>query len=300
MTVNHHPDPVLGSGLFRIRSGHLHRGDDGDEIVTTVERQEPNARRSGTWLIWGSVALLAALAGVCFYVSYAAQFWFVYGIKRIVAVANAEAVIPDAGMLICAMLALAMAVRGRSAKVARAAVVGFAALSAVMNYQAADSSSAHSIIVYVMPPVAFAVCTDLVVSVVRRFYYGIEEGSPWIAIGRFLGAAVRVAGMILMYALRLLLAWSETWAGLRQMVLDAAPVPAARITAPPLPEVTFVPPGGTTKKAQLLTLYRQHKYYGDRSQASQLAAELGPRVGLQPGTARTYIYAELNALESAS
>jgi Protein of unknown function (DUF2637) len=195
------------------------------------------------------------------------------------------------------MLALAMAVLGRSAKVARAAVVGFAALSAWMNYQAADSSSAHSITVYVMPPIAFAVCTDLVVSVVRRFYYGIEEGSPWIAIGRFLLAAAHALAVLLLYGLRIVLDWSETWAGLRQMVLNATPLPAA---LPPVPQATFIPPGGTTKKAQLLTLYRQHKHYGDRSQASQLAAELGPCVGLQPGTARTYIYAELNALEDAS
>jgi len=39
-------------------------------------------------------------------------------------------------MLICAMLALAMAVLGRSAKVARAAVVGFAALPASLLFGA--------------------------------------------------------------------------------------------------------------------------------------------------------------------
>ena len=77
------------------------------------------------------------------------------------------------------------------------------------------------------------------------------------------------------------------------MVLDAAPLPGVpAATVPALDQ----PPSGTKKDA-LLSLYRRHTGYGDRSQASRLAAELGPRVGLQPGTARSYIYAELNRTE---
>ena len=49
-----------------------------------------------------------------------------------------------------------------------------------------------------------------------------------------------------------------------------------------------------TKKAVLLTLYRAHPDYGDRSTASRVAAELAAQAGLQPGTARSYLYAELN------
>jgi hypothetical protein len=72
-------------------------------------------------------------------------------------------------------------------------------------------------------------------------------------------------------------------------VLDAAPLP-------PLPQVpapeALQPP--RTKKAVLLALYRAHPHYGDRSQTSRVAAELAPQAGLQAGTARTYLYAELD------
>ena len=72
------------------------------------------------------------------------------------------------------------------------------------------------------------------------------------------------------------------------MVLDAAPLPA--LTGPPAPEA--IEPF-RTKKAVLLALYRAHPDYGDRSTASRVAAELAPQAGLQAGTARSYLYAEL-------
>jgi uncharacterized RDD family membrane protein YckC len=36
------------------------------------------------------------------------------------------------------------------------------------------------------------------------------------------------------------------------------------------------------------------QYYGKRSRASRVAAELAPQAGLQAGTARSYLYAELD------
>ena len=77
------------------------------------------------------------------------------------------------------------------------------------------------------------------------------------------------------------------------MVLDAAPLPA--LPGPPAPEVIEPP---RTKKAVLLALYRAHPDYGDRSRASRVAAELAPQAGLQPGTARSYLYAELDGRAS--
>jgi Protein of unknown function (DUF2637) len=292
-------DPSLSRGLgeYEITSGNAHKNGSGQwSAVTNVRKLAERERKPGSRLIWASVALLGALAGVAFYVSYAAQFGFVYEIKRVTAAAAAEALIPDAGMMICAMLALAMAVQGRSAKAARVCVVGFAALSAVMNYMAANSHQAHAITVYVMPPVAFAVCTDLVVSVVRRFYYGIAEGSPWAALGRVLKAAVRGLGLILLYLLRFALARRETFRGLRQIVLDAVPLPESDPDPEPDPET----PANETKKTRLLRLYRVHPDYGNRAAASRVATELAPQAGLQPGTARTYLYAELDGTRTAS
>ena len=67
--------------------------------------------------------------------------------------------------------------------------------------------------------------------------------------------------------------------------------PAAGLPETPAPEAIEPP---RTKKAVLLALYRAHPDYGDRSTASRVAAELAPQAGLQAGTARSYLYAELD------
>lgn len=245
----------------------------------------PENDRRGTRLIWASVLLLAALAGACFYVSYRAQYTFVYFIKRQGAPSLTEALIPDVGMVICAALGLGMAVTGRPAKVARVLVLAFAALSGWMNYLAAYSATVHAVTVYVMPPVAFAVCTDLVISTVRRYYYGITDESPWAAVGRSVLRVLALAAAIALYSLRFALDCRETYRGLRQMVLDAAPLPEA-------PEPGDEP-ARSTKKALLLAAYRAHPEYGKRAVASQVAKELAPGAGLKWGTARTYVGDEL-------
>jgi hypothetical protein len=73
------------------------------------------------------------------------------------------------------------------------------------------------------------------------------------------------------------------------MVLDAAPLPA--LPEAPAPEAIGPP---RTKKAVLLALYRAHPDYGDRTRASRVAAELAA----QAGTARSYLYAELDGRAS--
>jgi protein-disulfide isomerase-like protein with CxxC motif len=94
---------------------------------------------------------------------------------------------------------------------------------------------------------------------------------------------------VLLYALRFALAAPQTARGLRQIVLDAAPLP-------PLPQALAAEATGPprTKKAVLIALYRAHPDYGDRSRASRVAAELAAQAGLQAGTARSYLYAELD------
>jgi hypothetical protein len=179
------------------------------------------SQRRGARLIWASAAGLAVLAAATFYVSYRAQFTFMFGVKRQFAPALIEALIADVAMVVCALLALGMACAGQSAKVARLLVVVFAGLSAGMNYLAADVASFRSVAVYVMPPAVFAVCTDQVVSVVRRFGLGISEDSAWSVLGRL----VLAAAIIVLYSLRLVLAPAETARGLRKMVLAAAPIP---------------------------------------------------------------------------
>ena len=135
------------------------------------------ARRPGARLIWAAAAGLAVLGLATFYVSFRAQYAFMYAVKHQDLPALIEALIADVAMVVCALLALGMACAGQPAKVARLLVVVFAGLSAGMNYLAADVASVRSAAVYVMPPAVFAVCTDQVVSVVRRFGLGISEDS---------------------------------------------------------------------------------------------------------------------------
>ena len=185
------------------------------------------ARRPGARLIWASTLGLTVLALATFYVSFRAQFTFMYAVKHQDAPALIEALIADVAMVVCSLLALGMACAGQPAKVARLLVVLFAGLSAGMNYLAADVSSFRSVAVYVMPPVVFAVCTDQTVAVIRRHGLGITEDSAWTVLGRLVSAAARLAGILLLYGLRFILAPAETAKGLRRIVLNTAPVPEA-------------------------------------------------------------------------
>ena len=194
-------------------------------------------RRPGARLIWASTFGLAVLALATFYVSFRAQFTFMYAVKHQDAPALIEALIADVAMVTCSLLALGMACAGQPAKVARLLVVLFAALSAGMNYLAADVSSFRSVAVYVMPPAVFAVCTDQTVAVIRRRGLGIAEDSAWTVLGWLVLGAARFAGIILLYGLRFILAPAETARGLRRMVLNAAPLPGAG-QEHPVPEVT--------------------------------------------------------------
>jgi hypothetical protein len=185
------------------------------------------ARRPGARLIWASTAGLAVLAAATFYVSFRAQFTFMYAVKHQDAPALIEALIADVAMVICSLLALGMACAGQPAKVARLLVVLFAGLSAGMNYLAADVSSFRSVAVYVMPPAVFAVCTDQTVAVIRRHGLGIQEDSAWSVPGRVVLAVARLAGAVVLYGLRFILDPAGTARGLRRMVLNAAPLPEA-------------------------------------------------------------------------
>jgi len=216
MTTNHHD----GRGLFDIHSGHLHRGDDGDEIVTTVEAHEPRP--------------------------------------------------PGA--------------------------IG----SAAMSYAAADDASPRSVIAYTAAPIFLAIVVDRVIAVIRRHVLADAEASPWTPLGRLVRGIARACAIIALYTLRFFLDPSRTGRGLRLMVLDAAPVPQARTVTVynPPGNLQFVLPTGVTKKAALLALYAQHRDHGDRSKVGPVAAELGPKAGLQAGTARTYLYDYLDSQAS--
>jgi hypothetical protein len=234
--------------------------------------------------------LLALTGGGALFVSFTAHYAYLRAVRRQAAASVIEALLLDLLMIVFTLLALSLSRAGQSARTERALILACAAASAYMNVSAADVASPRSVAAYTVAPVALAVVVDRVVAVIRRHVLAGREPSAWAVLARSAAAAARIAGLAGLYGLRFALAAPQTAQGLRQMVLHAAPLPALPQT--PVQEAA-VP--SQTKKAVLLALYRAHPDYGNRSQASRVATELAPQAGLQPGTARTYLYAELDA-----
>jgi hypothetical protein len=243
--------------------------------------------------------MLVLIGGGALYVSYSAQREYVFAARHQDVASVIEALLLDLLMIVFTLLALGLARAGKSSRTERALILACAAASAYMNVSAADTASPRSVVAYAVAPIALAVVVDRVVAVIRRHVLADQETSAWTALGHVLVATVRLAGLILLYSLRFALAAPETARGLRRMVLDAAPLPAAPAEAlnPAPPEINWQAPP-VTKKAALLALYRQHRDYGNRAAASRVASELASQIDLAPGTARAYVYAELESRAS--
>jgi hypothetical protein len=288
-----------GAGLFEVD------GDDpGRRLVTNVRkiagrRRRRQKRAKGSVLIGAGGWLLAGLGAGLFAVSFAGQYKYIFtarGGHGVDVLSAIEAGMLDLGMIIFTVLALGLARAGQPARTERALILACAFGSAGMNYAAAVVTSPRSVVAFVAPPVFLAVVVDRVVSVIRRHVLGEEETSPWAPAGRLVRLLARAAGLVTLYLLRFILAPPSTGKGLRRVVLSAAPLPdpAVRLvtvekTGGELPP----PPDKDTKKARLLAAYRLHAEYGNRDVASRVASELAEDAGLQAGSARSYIYAEL-------
>ena len=252
-------------------------------------------RRTGTGRVPGSALiavaawLLALTGGGALFVSFSAQYAYIVTVRRQDAASVIEALLLDLGMIVFTLLALGLSRAGKSARAERALILACAAASSYMNVAAADVASPRSVTAYAVAPVALAVVVDRVVAVIRRHVLADCEPSAWNTVGRAAAATARITGLIVLYCLRFALAAPETARGLRRIVLDAAPLPAR-----PEPAAPETAEPARTKKAVLLALYRAHPDYGNRGTASQVAAELAPQAGLQAGTARSYLYAELD------
>jgi hypothetical protein len=267
--------------------------EPGERLPASVRCRAGTGRPPGSVLIAVAAWLLALTGGGALFVSFSAQYAYVFAIRRQDAASVIEALLLDLLMIVLTLLALGLSRAGQSARAERVLILLCAVASSYMNVSAADVASPRSVAAYAVAPVALAVVVDRVVAVIRRHVLVDAKSSAWTTVGRSVVTAARIGGLGLLYCLRFALAAPETARGLRRVVLDAAPVPA--LPKPPAPE-TIEPP--RTKKAVLLALYRVHPDYGDRSTASRVAAELAPRAGLQAGTARSYLYAELDGRAS--
>jgi len=266
--------------------------EPGQRLKTSVRRRAGTGRGRGSVLIGAAAWLLALIGGGALYVSFSAQYTYILAVRRQHAASVIEALLLDLLMIVFTLLALGLSRAGQPARAERVLILACAAASAYMNVSAADVASPRSVAAYTVAPVALAVVVDRVVAVIRRHVLTGAEPSAWSTFGRAAAAAARIGGLVLLYVLRFALAAPETALGLRQMVLAAAPLPAPEAPGPE----TAGP--SCTKKSVFLALYRAHPDYGDRARASRVAAELAPQAGLQPGTARSYLYAELDGRPS--
>ena len=254
---------------------------------------EGKERPPGSVLIGWASWLLALIGAGALYVSYTAQQKYVFAARHQDVASIIEAVLLDLLMIVFTLLALGLSRAGKSSRTERALILACAAASAYMNVSAADTASPRSVAAYAVAPIALAVVVDRVVAVIRRHVLADEEASAWTAMGRALQAVSRLAGVAALYPLRFVLAPPSTATGLRRMVLDAAPLPG--LQAPEEPKAIDPPP---TKKAALLALYRVHPDYGVKASAAKVAAELAPQAELSAGTARAYLYAEIEGRAS--
>ena len=178
-------------------------------------------------------------------------------------------------MAIFTLLASAWPWPGRHRRIERFADRGLRGLSALMNYAAADMASWRSVVAPTSPPPLFlALMVDRVDRRHPPSCPAADAESVWVPLGRALAAAgPGLAALVLLYLLRFVLAPPSTGAGLRRVVLNAAPLPAA-------PEPAGAPvrrggpgdraaagdragrTGGRSKKARLAWWYQQDPDYG--------------------------------------
>ena len=263
--------------------------EPGQPVHASVRRGARTGHAPGSVLIAVAAWLLALIGGGALFVSFSAQYAYILAVRRQDVASVIEALLLDLLMIVFTLLALGLSRAGQSARAERVLILLCAAASSYMNVSAADVASPRSVAAYAVAPVALAVVVDWTVAVIRRHILADHQTSAWITLGRSAAAAAIITGLVLLYLLRFALAAPETARRLRRMVLAATPLPG--LPKPPASETVETP---CTRKAVLLALYRAHPDYGDRGTASLVAAELAPHGGLQAGTARTYLYAELD------
>ena len=213
-----------GPGLFEVTRTDVH-GNAGRSFITNVRRLAGKDRTPGSMVIMAMTWLLVVLDAGLLYVSFAAQYKFVFTEKGQRVPSAIEAGMLDVGMVLLSGLGIGLALAGKPSKSVRFLIMVCAAASAGMNFADADPGSWKSVAAYVAVPVFLAVITDRVIAVIRQHVLPHDAESAWMPLGRFLLAGCKVAALFLLYLLRVTLAPGQTLKGLRRMVLDAAPVP---------------------------------------------------------------------------
>ena len=178
------------------------------EDETRPHKRERRRRPPGTVLLLSAALLLLILAVAQGYVSWRAQYGFIFAAKHTGLASALEALGLDTGAVIFALLGLAHARMGRPARIERILNVACALGSGAMNVLAADLGSPRSVAVYTLPAVLYACASDRLIATA-----GHAAGVPETSVWRWIGTG-------LLYLLRTALAAPSTLAGLRRWVLS--------------------------------------------------------------------------------
>jgi hypothetical protein len=247
----------------------------------------PGQDRSGLWLR-NAAAGLCVLASAAAAVSFTAQYRMAETARHLPAIAALEALIPDTAALVFACLGIALALHGRRALRARALNLASVGTSVFMNAIAAEPGW-RNLAIWAMPPVAYALASDTLIGVVRVRHRQLADDTP---------TPLAVLGGLALWLLRLALAPASTLAGFRAWVLAECPVAPGRRAPAPGP-ASAPPPRKVTKTARFLAMAAER--HGSLASipldaVASISADLAPRAGLHPGTARAALRkAVLNA-----
>jgi hypothetical protein len=256
--------------------------DSDNAVSLRPGRAGPSEDRSGLWLR-NAAAGLCVLAAAAAAVSFTAQYRMVDAARHLAAIAALEAAIPDAAALVFACLGIALALHGRRALRARTLNLASVAASVFMNAIAAEPGW-RNLVIWAMPPIAYALASDTLIGVVRaqalaRRHHLADETATPLAI---------LSGLIL-WLLRLTPAPISTLAGFRAWVLEECPVAPGR-RAPTLRPAPAPHPRKATKTARFLDLVTER--HGSLAsiplhRVAGISADLAPQLDLNPGAART-------------
>ena len=263
---------------------------DAGKLTGDRPRRSASGRdHSGIWLrnAAAGLCLLAAAAAV---VSFTAQYRLVYATRRLAVVAGLEAAIPDAAALVFACLGIALALHGRRAIRARILNLASVGTSVFMNTIAA-APGWRNLAVWAMPPVAYALASDTLISVVRAWAIARHQDLD-VALVPEERTPLAVAGGLVLWLLRLALAPVSTLAGFRAWVVEQCPVAPGRRQAPgprpaSSPHPAGVPRPGKTARFLILVTERHGSLASiPLDRVAGIAADLAPQVGLNAGSAR--------------
>ncbi|WP_068929387.1 hypothetical protein [Planobispora rosea] len=206
------------------------------------DKDKRGDRLAGRMLSGASVLIFAALVGAAI-VTYASQLLFAQEHNHTGPVLTAldqlrayiVAALPDVGWIAMALVALVAALRGRSSLRARVGVLVFFALSLAAQILYAPPTP-EGFLVAIIAPISLAWMLETLIIEVRR-WAGDRLGIPMdespiltgvlLSLVRVLRAAVR----LLLWVLRLLFDRKGTWGGVREWVLDTAPLAPGRTRA---------------------------------------------------------------------